>query len=288
MKKRHPIDILRGFFLLCHPGPVLFHTIAVTALAFLALWPHLSWSIFTLIITAHLAMQLSIATFNDYCDRQRDALGKKNKPIVAGLVRPREALIATFFLMFIMVLLLILLNPLALLVSLLYLAFGQGYNLGLKATPLSGIVFALAIPLIPVYAFVSAERFVPLVFWQIPVAALMGVAINLANSLPDIQEDTASRTRTLAVALGERGSFIACSLLLILAAIVTVVLAITGLVPAHLWLLLITVLSVSLVVGVLFLLFGAQKSSGAYKTYFYLMVLLCLVLAGGWLTSALI
>ena len=80
--------------------------------------------------------------------------------------------------MLIMVLLLLPLNSLALLVSLLYLICGQSYNLGLKATPLSGIVFAIAIPLIPVYAFVGVERFVPLVFWQIPVAALLGVALH--------------------------------------------------------------------------------------------------------------
>lgn len=39
---------------------------------------------------------------------------------------------------------------LALLVSLLYFAFGLSYNLALKSTPLSSIVFALAIPLSPV------------------------------------------------------------------------------------------------------------------------------------------
>ena len=65
--------------------------------------------------------------------------------------------------MFIMVLLLIPLNRMALLISLLYLALGQSYNLGLKTTPLGGIVFALAIPLIPVYAFVAVGHFVPLV-----------------------------------------------------------------------------------------------------------------------------
>ena len=96
--KRRPADVLRGFFWLCHPGPVMFNVIAVTGFALLASWPHVQWNVLALVITAHLAMQLSIAIFNDYCDRQRDVLSKKNKPIVRGLVRPREALFAALLL----------------------------------------------------------------------------------------------------------------------------------------------------------------------------------------------
>src|SRR5215813_4679715 len=147
--KRRPTDILRGFFWLCHPGPMLLNVIAVTVFALLATWPHIHWQPLVLVIAAYLAMQLSIAIFNDYCDRERDVLSKKNKPIVRGLILPQEAFFATWFLMALMLLLLIPLNPLALLISVLYLACGQSYNLGLKTTPLSGIVFALAIPLIP-------------------------------------------------------------------------------------------------------------------------------------------
>jgi 4-hydroxybenzoate polyprenyltransferase len=232
-------------------------------------------------------MQLSIAFLNDYCDRQRDVLSKKNKPIVHGLVRPLEALIASILLMLIMLLLLLPLNPLALLVSLLYLACMQGYNLGLKVTPMSGIVFALAIPLIPVYAFVGMGRFMPFLFWLVPVGALIGVALNLANALPDIEEDAANHARTLAIVLGVRGSFIICSLLILLAATLVGVLAITNLVSAQHWLLLATLIFAYIAVAVLFVLFGLQKSKRTYKIYFYLVVLICLVLAGGWLMSIL-
>ncbi|MBV9690291.1 MAG: UbiA family prenyltransferase [Ktedonobacteraceae bacterium] len=285
IKKRRPVDILRGFFWLSHPGPVLFHLLAVTVFALLAAWPHVLWRILVLVIGAHLAMQLSIAVLNDYFDRQRDMLSKKNKPIVRGLVRPREALITGLLLILIMLLLLLPLNPLALLVSLLYLALGQGYNLGLKATPLSGIVFALAIPLIPVYAFVGVGRIVPFVFWLVPVAALLGVSLNLANSLPDIEEDAASHARTLAVVLGVRGSFIACPLLILLATISIGGLAISGLVSARPWILLPTLLLACLAVGALFVFFGPRTSLQDRKLYFYLVVLTCLVLAGGWLIS---
>lgn len=286
--KRRPTDILLGFFWLCHPGPILLNVIAVTVFALLASWPHVQWQSLILVIVAYLAMQLSIAIFNDYCDRERDVLSKKNKPIVRGLIRPREALFATLFLMCVMVLLVSALGPLALLISLLCLACGQSYNLGLKTTPLSGIIFAIAIPLIPVYAFVGVGHFVPLVLWQMPIAALLGVALHLANALPDIEQDVANKVRNLSVVLGVRGSLAVCSLSILLAGMVIVVLAITGLVPARLWILLPTLLPAIFAAIVLFVFFQRKKSHRAHQIYFYLVVLTCLVLGGGWIASALV
>ncbi len=286
--KRRPVDVLRGFFWLCHPGPVMLNVIAVTAFSLLATRPYIYWNVLVLAVTAHLAMQLSIAIFNDYCDRQRDVLSKKNKPIVRGLVSPREALIATFLSMFIMVVLLIPLNRMALLISLLYLACGQSYNLGLKTTPIGGVVFALAIPLIPAYAFVAMDRFVPWVLWQIPIAALLGLALHLANTLPDIEQDQANRVRNLVVVLGRKRAIAAISLLILLASILIEVLAMTGLVPSQPKLRLPTLLVVILSVGTSFVLFRSKESHQAHQIYFYLAVLTCLVLAGGWLASALV
>jgi 4-hydroxybenzoate polyprenyltransferase len=286
-KKRRPTELLHGFFLLCHPGPVLFHILAVTVFALLAAWPHFVWSTIVFVVAAHTAMQLSIAVLNDYCDRQHDTLSKKRKPIPLGLVRPQEALIMGILLMIVMVVLLLPLPPLALLISLLYLAFGQGYNLGLKSTPLSGIVFALAIPLIPVYAFVGVGHMMPFVFWLVPVGALIGVALNLANSLPDIEEDMVSHARTLAVVLGLKGTFMLSPLLLLLAALLIALLALTQLVPAQLWVLVPTLLLICASASVLLIAFGPQKPVQTRKTYFYLVVLSCLLLAGGWLISAL-
>jgi len=286
--KRRPADILRGFFWLCHPGPMMLNVCAVTVFAVFASWPHIHWNVLVLVITAHLAMQLSIAIFNDYCDRERDVLSKKNKPIVRGLVLPREALFTAFLLMFIMVLLLLPLKRLALMLSLLFLACGQSYNLGLKTTPLGGIVFALAIPLIPAYAFVAVDHFVPLVLWQIPIGVLLGLALHLANTLPDIEQDAANQVRNMVVVLGGKGSMIAISILILLAAAVTGVLAITGLVPAQPWLLLPTLLLVVLSVGGLFVLFRAKESHQERQIHFYLVALTSVVLGGGWIASALV
>src|ERR1700730_16262256 len=85
---------LRGFFLLGHPVPVLFHLLAVALFVLLAAWPRPVWSVVLLVVSAPIAMQLAIAMLNDSCDRKKEAAGQPEKPIPSGLVTPLEALAA--------------------------------------------------------------------------------------------------------------------------------------------------------------------------------------------------
>ena len=250
------------------------------------MWPHMVWSIFALIVGAHAAMQISIAMLNDYCDRRMDAQGKPDKPIARGLILPREALVAGLFMIALMLILLLPLPPLALILSLAYLALGQGYNFGLKSTPLSGIVFALAMPLIPLYAFAGVGRSVPFLFWLAPVGFLLGVALNLANSLPDVEEDAASEARTLAVVLGVKCSFLLCQLLLLLSATLIAGLAALNIVPARPVILITTLILSGLSIVAMQLFSGPTKPVETRKGFFYLFVLTCIVLTGGWLVGA--
>ena len=287
-RSRHLNDILLGLFLLSHPGPVALHIVAVAVFALLAAWPHVSWGIFALIVGAHAAMQISIAMLNDYCDRRMDAQGKSRKPIPRGLILPREALMAGLLMIALMLVLLLLLPSLALVFSLAYLALGQSYNLGLKSTPLSGIVFALAMPLIPLYAFAGVGRSLPFLFWLAPVGFLLGVALNLANSLPDVEEDAAGGARTLAVALGVRRSFLLCQVSILLSAVLIAALAMLNVVPAQPAALTITLMLTALSIVAMQLFSGPAKPVETRKGFFYLFVLTCIVLTGGWLIGAFI
>ena len=287
-KKRTFNEIIQGFLLLSHPIPVLFHIVAVTIFALLAAWPHFVWSVIVLVIAAHAAMQVSIAMVNDYCDREIDAKGKPEKPIPRGLILPREALIAGLLMIAVMLVLLIPLPRLALIVSLCYLALGQAYNLGLKSTPLSGIVFALAMPLIPLYAFAGVGHIPSIIFWFVPAGFLLGIALNLANSLSDLEEDAAQGLRTLAVVLGVKRSFAVCDTMIILCAVMILVLTITGIVPANPWIVTPTLILTFLGAGSMIFFFGPGKALKTRKTYFYLVTLICLILAGGWLIGVLI
>lgn len=285
-RRRQLNDILTGLFLLSHPGPVALHIVAVGVFALLAGWPHVGWGIFALIVGAHGAMQISIAMLNDYCDRKMDASGKPGKPIPRGLILPREALVAGLLMIGLMFVLLLPLPPLALIFSLGYLALGQGYNLGLKSTPLSGIVFALAMPLIPLYAFAGFGRSVPFLFWLVPVGFLLGVALNLANSLPDLEEDAAGGARTLAVALGVTRSFLLCQLFLLLSAALIGALALLNIVPAHAPVLVATLILTALSIVAMQLFSGPARAVERRRNFFYLFVLTCIVLIGGWFIGA--
>ncbi|GAC1633658.1 MAG: hypothetical protein NVS4B11_35100 [Ktedonobacteraceae bacterium] len=288
VKRRRLVETLYGFYLLSHPIPVLFHAIAVMVFALVAAWPYFNWSVIALVVAAHVAMQLSIAILNDYCDRRLDTLGRKHKPIPLGLVYPREALIVGLLFIVVMLLLLLPLNPLALLVSCLYLALGQGYNLGLKSTPLSGVVFALAIPLIPLYAFLGVGHVLPVILWLVPIAALLGIVLNLANSLSDIEEDAVNGARTLAVVLGVRGVYITCPLLIIFSMLLIGILTFAHVIPAHTQLVLPTLVVTGVAALGLLLFFRPSSVVRAGKRYFYVVVLTCIILAVGWLIGVLI
>jgi 4-hydroxybenzoate polyprenyltransferase len=287
-KKRQFNDIALGFYLLSHPVPVMFHILAVTVFTLLAARPHFIWSIIVLVIAAHAAMQISIAMLNDYCDRRLDAASKPGKPIPRGLIHAREALIGGFVMIAIMLILLIQLPLLALLVSLCYLVLGQAYNLGLKSTPFSGIVFALAMPLIPLYAFAGIGRVPYVLFWLIPTGFLLGIALNLANSLPDIEQDAANGAKTLAVVLGVKRSFAVCQSMIVLAAALIGILQITGLVPARSWIIVLTLILTCLAVETMVLFFGPERPVETRKSYFYLVALTCILLAGGWIIGVLL
>jgi len=284
-KQRSVGDMVVGFWMLGHVEPIILILAVVALFAVRATWPRPPWTLILLLLAGQAAMQLSIGILNDYCDRRLDALGGKNKPIVLGLIRPHEALLAGLLMIAIMFVILLPLNLVALLAALGYLALGQIYNLGLKSTPLSGILFALAMPLLPLYAFAGVGRIPSMVIWFIPIGAILGVALNLANSLPDIEEDAAGNAHTLAVTLGAKGSFLACPLLIALAALLIGALTIFQLVPAQLWLMLPMLVLTGLGLVIMLVFFGPQKPRRTRKVYFYLTALLSLLLAGGWFTA---
>jgi len=282
VKKRSVADILVGLWQLAHVEPIILILIVVTLFAVRAAWPSPPWTIILLLLAGQAAMQFSIGILNDYCDRRLDALGGKNKPIVRGLIRPREALLTGLLMIVVMFVILWPLNRIALLAALGYLFLGQIYNLGLKSTPWSGILFALAMPLLPLYAFAGVGRIPSMVIWFIPIGAVLGVALNLANSLPDVEEDAAGGAQTLAVTLGVKRSLIAVPLLMALAAILIGVLTVLQLVPVQLWLMLPILVLTGLGIVILFVFFGPEKPRYTRKIYFYLVALLSLALAGGW------
>ena len=275
-----------GLYLLNHQGPTLIRMLATTIFTLLAARGHYAWGIIGLVIGAFAAMQISIALIRDYCDRARETQGKPEKPVSRALISSRIALIGGIAMMVLMAMLLVPLPPLAWAISLCYLALGQADNLKLQATPYSGIVFALATPLIPLYAFAGAGHPIPFLFWLVPVGCLLGIALNLANALPNLEEDAKGGARTLAVVLGVKHSFIACQLLIVASATLIGLLRLTALVPAQPWVLVTILILTCLGIEAMLLFFGPEKPVETRRLYFYIVTLTCLGRGGGWLLGA--
>jgi len=223
---------------------------------------------------------------NDYCDRYRDAISQPAKPIVRGLVTPREAFIASLLMGIVMVAVQLRLPPLALIISFGYLALGQSYNMGLKSSIFSGLILAMMFALIPLYIFAGINKLIPIAFWLVPVGFLMGAALNLANSLPDVEGDKKNGARTLAVTLGLRGSFLVCYALMLSSLALIGILTLTHTVVSLPWVTYPLLALSVLVLLIMNVVFGPNKPIETRRAYFIIVAVMSIGIAFVWFLSA--
>lgn len=195
---------------LVHPFPSALNAAAVFAIALVAGG--------TLTVAAHLAiamlgLQFCIGAVNDLFDEQLDALSKPNKPIPAGRVSRRQALLVAGVSGGVAVLLSTIVrwpDLWPLLMALVMLGAGLAYDVWLKPTAFGWLCFAIALPILPLYSWYGVTGQLP-PNWQVlaPVAALAGPALHLSNGLIDLESDARAGVRTLAVSLGRRRAILA-------------------------------------------------------------------------------
>jgi len=150
------------------------------------------------------ALQLGIGTVNDLVDASRDAGLKPGKPIPAGLVSRRVAMVIAVSSFGLGLGLASFSGPLIAALAIVVIAIGLAYDLRLKGTAWSWLPFAVGIPILPVFGWAGAtgglaSTFVVLV----PAAVAAGAALAIANSLVDVDRDRAAGVSSVAVALGE-------------------------------------------------------------------------------------
>jgi 4-hydroxybenzoate polyprenyltransferase len=176
-----------------------------------------------LVTTAVFTGQLSIGWSNDYLDAERDrVVHRSDKPVAAGAVAPRVAGAAAMVAVILTVPLSAALGWAGGAAALVIVLCGWLYNLGLKATALSWLPYAIAFGMLPAVATLAASPPRWPAAWALTAAALLGVAAHLANALPDLREDVATGVRGLPHRLGIRGTALTAAAILL--AVSTVIL----------------------------------------------------------------
>ena len=179
------------------------------------------------VVASTAAGQGSVGWSNDYLDRHRDrAAGRTDKPLVGGEVSPRAVLVGAVVALPASALLSIPVGLPEAGVMAFAVASAWGYNLGLKATALSWVPYAVSFGLAPVYIWLATSAGDPPPPWLVAGTAALGVSAHLLNVIPDLEADRRTTVRGLPHRLGPKGSlFLACVLL---AAAVVLVLAAGG------------------------------------------------------------
>ncbi|GAC1451126.1 MAG: hypothetical protein PVSMB4_10740 [Ktedonobacterales bacterium] len=277
-----------GFLLVTHPIPSAMYVVAVGLFSWLAAAAaHRPLDPGTLarVLVAVACAQAAIGTTNDYCDRALDARAQPTKPLVRGLITPDQALVLMVACSAALLLLMTPLGLVALVLGLLIEAIGLAYDFGFKGTPVSGLLYAIYFPLIPLLAWVVFGRWQPFLPWVVPLGAALGVAMNVANSLPDLEEDAAQGVRGLPHLLGMRwGLAVAWGTPLAAVALLWA-LALSRVVPAHTAGMLVATGAAVLSVGLAVALYRLWPRPATLRRTFIVQALGVVALATGWLAA---
>ncbi|MFD2024401.1 UbiA family prenyltransferase [Promicromonospora aerolata] len=167
--------------------------------------------------------QLSVGWSNDWIDAARDvAVGRTDKPVVAGLLTARTLRDAAFGALAVCVVASLALGAAPGAAHLVAVAGAWAYNVRLKQTVWSWLPYALSFALLAVAVVLAAPGPRVPAGWAVAAAALLGVGAHVANTLPDLEDDAATGVRGLPHRLGRRASGVLTPALLVCAVAVVV------------------------------------------------------------------
>ena len=207
-----------------HPGPSLAITAMATVLAAEAAPSGFGP---VLVAPAMLAGQLSVGWSNDACDAARDiAAGRTDKPVARGEISVRALWVAAVVSVAAALAMAAAISLLTMGILALLVGAAWAYNLGLKSTPWSGLMYLLGFGPLPAYAASTLPGQPAPRFWVCVAAALLGLGGHFVNVLPDLTADLRSGVRGLPQLVAARwgaGAARAAALALLLSASVLLV-----------------------------------------------------------------
>jgi len=190
---------------LTHPFPSLVVSLATGVIAYLASG---SLVVPLRLGIAMLGLQVSIGALNDLVDAPADAGRKPGKPIPRGLATMGDAR-AIAVGGFIAAMALTLPSGAPAVVALgIAAACGYAYDLRLSRSAWSWLPLAIALPLVPVYAWLGATGGLPAALLPlVPAGILAGAGLSIANGLADLERDAAAGSDSIVVRLGRRVAY---------------------------------------------------------------------------------
>jgi 4-hydroxybenzoate polyprenyltransferase len=210
---------MRALVIASHPGPSLAITAMATVLAAEAA-PNGFGPV--LVAPAMLAGQLSVGWSNDACDAARDvAAGRTDKPVARGEISVRSLWVAAVVSVVAALAMAAAISLLTMGILALLVGAGWAYNLGLKSTPWSGVMYLLGFGPLPAYAASTLPGQPAPRFWVCVAAGLVGLGAHFVNVLPDLTADLSSGVRGLPQLVAARwgpGAARAAALVLLLSA----------------------------------------------------------------------
>jgi 4-hydroxybenzoate polyprenyltransferase len=214
-----------------HPFPSFLVAALTVALALFA-DPHAGRLVYVQLGLGMLLFQFAIGLTNDIVDIDSDRQEKPWKPLARGAIPRERAVLLAAGCAGAGLLLTVSLPLVAWLLGVAGLFCGLAYDAYFKRTPLSWLPYSLAFPLIPAWVFASLKAWDALLWWVFPLGAVLGLALHLANQVPDIEGDRRAGVVGSAQRLGGRRSRAASIALFgIVASVVVVVLLFES--PGH-------------------------------------------------------
>ncbi len=264
---RRTARIVHAYLVLPHAVPVLVVLGTTAAFAVLAINGIPPLERLVRLLLAMLGGQLAIGAVNEVADTELDAISKPHKPIPAGYVSVRAALVLTSVSLLAMLWFSATFGLPSLLLCSLGTGAGLAYDLWFKRTLFSWLPYLIALPLLPIWVWtaIAPMGFDPRLLALYPLGAFAVVGVHISQALPDTVGDRAAGIRSLSSLLGERRAIITCWL----ATLFTPVLAVTVaplLVdrPPVVWL---AALTVALLVGLDVLLYTVRRRLGVMACF---------------------
>ncbi|MDP9469623.1 MAG: UbiA family prenyltransferase [Chloroflexota bacterium] len=209
---RRAARIVHAYLVLPHAVPVLVVLGTTAAFAMLAADGVPAWESLARLLLAMLGGQLAIGAINEVADAELDAVSKPNKPIPAGYVSVRAALVLACVSLLVMLWFSAGFGLPSLLLCALGTGAGLAYDLWFKRTLFSWLPYLIALPLLPVWVWtaIAPAGFDPRLLALYPLGAFAVVGVHLSQALPDTVGDRAAGIRSLSSSLGERRAIVTC------------------------------------------------------------------------------